>query len=542
MKKLLALLLSCLLLLSTGCGKAPDAVPTDSHGLSDAISRQTIGTSEPIIPESEGIQITVHNVDELLAAIGSDRTILLEPGIYDISTARDFGDTVESPWCYWQPTDGSYYLMMREVRGMTLQSAGEEPAVITTSNPTGSVLELEYCENIVLRNLRIGHTGQTNPEYSAAIRFFESQSLTLENLDLYNCGDIGVGFIYSQNTEIFDCSISGITGIPIYANNCFEGTILNCTIRDSGRPLYPAYAAFYLENIGNFFIGECSVTGNLFNILIQILAEDGDPTVFDNVSFTDNRVTDYAFYFHESAPIFSQVDFDRSTVRAWYSDDSESAVDPDGFSLDEIDFPERTPYEEGPRTVVHAATVDELLNAIGSNREICLDSDFYDLAQASGYGTEDGPCYFWDPSQENFGLVIHDVENLAIFPAEGVMPVITAPQDAGVMAFAHCTGVQLSGLTFGRSEEPMEYEAPILQFFDDDVVTLNCCSLSGTGWAVFYAAHSRDFSILDSRIFGPISMFETDYVRLDGVEGLSEEALSTNSCDFVTVDGVARNP
>ena len=82
------------------CGSAGDTEPTS---VSDAVS--------------------VHNVDELLAAIAPDTVIQLEPGTYNLSGAKGYGLPSESPYYAWTEKYDGFELMLQNVKNLTIRAA-----------------------------------------------------------------------------------------------------------------------------------------------------------------------------------------------------------------------------------------------------------------------------------------------------------------------------------------------------------------------------------------------------------------------------------
>ena len=63
--------------------------------------------------------------------------------------------------------------------------------------------------------------------------------------------------------------------------------------------------------------------------------------------------------------------------------------------------------------------MDELIAAIGPNKDIVLEGEFYDFSKATGYGTSSGDYYYWEDVHDGPGLVIRNVDNMTIRSNDG---------------------------------------------------------------------------------------------------------------------------
>ena len=105
----------------------------------------------------------------------------------------------------------------------------------------------------------------------------------------------------------------------------------------------------------------------------------------------------------------------------------------------------------GPITV---STVDELLSAIGPDREIIMEAGSYYLDQAADYGLgTDNPYYYWMESGDGYELKLRGVQNLTLRGSGmGWTNLETSPRYVNVLTLQNCTNVMLEGFTAGHTE------------------------------------------------------------------------------------------
>ena len=189
-----------------------------------------------------GGEVRVTNVDELLAAIGPERTIVLAPGTYDLAEAADYGGP-GGEFYYWQENYDGPGLVIEGAKNLTLLAEDEDAShtVITAAPRYANVLAFRRCEDLTLKGLTLGHTLAPGDCSGGVVDLWSCSGTNLQFCRLYGCGICGVnaydGAALSViDCEIFDCSwcaanISGYDGVT------FKG----CDIHDVPSP------ALYLD-------------------------------------------------------------------------------------------------------------------------------------------------------------------------------------------------------------------------------------------------------------------------------------------------------
>lgn len=109
-------------------------------------------------PTSVSDAVSVHNVDELLAAIAPDTVIQLEPGTYNLSGAKGYGLPSESPYYAWTEKYDGFELMLQNVKNLTIRGSGKVNTTLECGPRSASVINLKNCENVTLEDFTAGHT------------------------------------------------------------------------------------------------------------------------------------------------------------------------------------------------------------------------------------------------------------------------------------------------------------------------------------------------------------------------------------------------
>ena len=202
-----------------------------------------ISAPESVAPAAEvapGGELTVSTVDEFLAAIGPERTIVLKADhLFDLSEAANYG-AIGGEYYFWQASYDGPQLVISGVDGLTIRSDAEHPedTVLAAVPRYANVLNFRDCRDITLRNFTAGHTKEPGSCSGGVLDFQNCQNVTLEDMSLYGCGILGIQAHNSEtmlirSTEIFECS-QGAGTLFLCRDVRFE----DCDIHDVPSPAF----------------------------------------------------------------------------------------------------------------------------------------------------------------------------------------------------------------------------------------------------------------------------------------------------------------
>ena len=210
---------------------------------------QLTGTEEIVLQEPTevplGGEIVVTTVDEFLAAIGPDRTIVLKGSNFSLADAADYGGA--GGWYYrWEQTYDGPQLVIYGASNLEIRSEAKDPAATTlTAKPRyADVICFQSCENLRVDGLTLGHTEGPSECSGAVLNFENCSSVLVSRCRLYGCGTIGVNAMTCRNLrvvscEIYDCSISGVV---LYTVS--DAAFQNCSVHDVPSPMLCFYDTY----------------------------------------------------------------------------------------------------------------------------------------------------------------------------------------------------------------------------------------------------------------------------------------------------------
>lgn len=199
---------------------------------------------------------------------------------------------------------------------------------------------------------------------------------------------------------------------------------------------------------------------------------------------------------------------------------------------------------------VEAATVDELLKAIGPDTVITLTSRSYDLTDALGYGNFGGTYYTWDSAFDGFELRIENVSGLTIRADRPRTEILTNPRYACVLKFTDCSNITLEGFTAGHSAAAGICTGAVIRTEGCRNVLIRGCDLYGCGTYGLELFDSSGVHAVDTTIrdcsYGALSAQTCRDLLLDGCSIFGIESfggiLSMTGCrDCACINSLIRD-
>jgi hypothetical protein len=188
----------------------------------------------------ERTEVVVSTVDELIAAIASDTEIILKDGIYDLSTAKDYG-TSWNDVHYWSEEYDGPALNIYGVDNLVIRSeSGDRTKCTLSAVPRyADVLKFKSCTNITVSGFTAGHTVEPGYCTGGVLYYEDCDNVLVNHCGLYGCGILGIraelcSALAVTGCEIYECSYGGIQMSEVNGV-----AIENCRFRDlGGNSLY----------------------------------------------------------------------------------------------------------------------------------------------------------------------------------------------------------------------------------------------------------------------------------------------------------------
>jgi hypothetical protein len=154
--------------------------------------------------------VRVSTAEELVRALGPGRTILLEPGSYDLATAY----RVQTRHASWEEVFDGQQLVIHELSGLTVRA--EMGATIVAQPRYSYTLSFVDCREILLDGLTLGHT-EAGYCIGGVVRLERSEQVYLEGCALYGSGTVGLDITDCRDVTVRGSAISQCTAGGVWA-------------------------------------------------------------------------------------------------------------------------------------------------------------------------------------------------------------------------------------------------------------------------------------------------------------------------------------
>lgn len=250
--------------------------------------------------------VTVNNTQEFMDAIAPNTIIYLTPGEYNLTEwAYDvFSDNEIQSECWY----GNYVSISDSFDGPEVKLSYLENLYIYNDNPEelvsivceprySCVMNFDYCTNIHMSDLTMGHTTEEGYCTGAVIGINNGLDFEFYNMDLYGCGTYGISaydtdHISLHNSTIHDCSYGCLELNSCKSVYCEDSSFIDCAeafnafdIYNTGLDLSNCYfnnlpeVIFAMDNISYVRILDGTFVGDIYDNIINQVEENNLPVL-----------------------------------------------------------------------------------------------------------------------------------------------------------------------------------------------------------------------------------------------------------------------
>ena len=176
--------------------------------------------------ESERIEVKVKTVEELIRAIGSNRNILLEEGIYNLSN-----HAVQDIYNEHINRQGGLY--MSNLQNMSIRGTGSKPSDLIVDSKDSYVMSFSDSKNISIENVTAGHSERAGECEAGVFRFSNSSDIKIDKTHMYGSGTIGLDLYNVTNMEMTNSTIYNCTQTIMQVSDIKNVYFKNCVFRDN---------------------------------------------------------------------------------------------------------------------------------------------------------------------------------------------------------------------------------------------------------------------------------------------------------------------
>jgi len=237
-------------------------------------------------PALEISEVTVSTAEEFIAALGSNKRILLEEGVYNLTKVKP--SVVNDPSVSFKEAYDGPELVLNGVHNLSIQGVGEKQSEIIIEPRYAYVTRFINCSGVSIANVKAGHTEEGYCE-GGVFSFENSAGIKIDNAQMYGCGTYGLNLVKTSDVTVSGSSVYGCTYGILVIESSSDILFKDCVFRDN--------EAFTMVSLGfsyNVTIDSCAFMRNTNYDLNypdpMFSVYKSDNFVIKNTSFTDNAI------------------------------------------------------------------------------------------------------------------------------------------------------------------------------------------------------------------------------------------------------------
>lgn len=212
----------------------------------------SVYVGEPISQEIK--EVTVSTAEELIRELGSNKRILLEKGVYNLSTVK-LSDVNNTAIHFDDAYDGPE-LRLDGVHNLTIQGVDGAQSEIVIEPRYAFVMNFQNCSDISIIDIKAGHTEGGYCE-GGVFSFANSSGIKIDKTFMYGCGTVGLNLEKVSNVAVTNSSIYECTYYIMTVGGSENISFANCIFRNNGE-----FDLVSVNNTSDFVIDNCEFKEN----------------------------------------------------------------------------------------------------------------------------------------------------------------------------------------------------------------------------------------------------------------------------------------
>ncbi|MCY6484824.1 right-handed parallel beta-helix repeat-containing protein [Clostridium aestuarii] len=252
-------------------------------------------------------EVTVSTAQEFVDAIGSNKRILLKPGVYNLSKIKQIDRADKS--VTWEEVYDGKELNIKNVTNLTIEGTNSGKTKIIVSPRYAQIMNFNNVSNITIKNIIAGHAPQPYECDAGVLGFQNSSNIYLSGCTLYGCGSVGLHLFQVKEFDLID---STVTDCSLRAIDINESQSIR--FKRSKFTKHRAYSNIFFIMDSNFItFDDCTISDNN-NWQWNFMETRNTPVILiDNCTIKNNsKPKDNKDWYTEEKVCF--FDTDRSNI------------------------------------------------------------------------------------------------------------------------------------------------------------------------------------------------------------------------------------
>lgn len=173
------------------------------------------------------VDVTVGTAEEFVNALGSNKRIILKPGVYNLSTINQVNKSDNS--VTWETVQDGKELNIQNIHNLTIEGMDSGKVEIKVAPRFANIINFTNVENITIKNIVAGHTPAQYECNEGVLKFTNSNDISIMNSELYGCGSMGLSLNSVKRLNASNCTIDhcSLRAIQLYNSETIKFTETN---------------------------------------------------------------------------------------------------------------------------------------------------------------------------------------------------------------------------------------------------------------------------------------------------------------------------
>lgn len=183
--------------------------------------------TQPSASDEKIIDVTVGTAEEFVNALGSNKRIILKPGVYNLSTINQVDKSDNS--VTWETVQDGKELNLQNIHNLIIEGMDSGKVEIKVAPRFANIMNFTNVQNVTIKNVVAGHTPAQYECNEGVLKFTNSSDISIMNSELYGCGSIGLSLNNVKRLNASNCTIDhcSLRAIQLYNSETIKFTETN---------------------------------------------------------------------------------------------------------------------------------------------------------------------------------------------------------------------------------------------------------------------------------------------------------------------------